>query len=319
MIRSRHTDYASLVELFAPAFPDAGELMSLGNQYTVSLGAHSAHTILLMDRLGSVPLTVQKVFSLCSLLAYVTDSPVVPMPLSNVSRPPRGAEWSSLHLSGTSIRSLDNYLKIVISAAEISQQLLDIDSQVPFEFWAEREFPIGAWDEGKWVYISLPDSMDVWRALAAYSSGMLGVLAPGRLLNYWRALEAVTTHQQRDALFADLPDLNARPVWSRSRPRKIGRRNFARFNATARLRLRALRRWHDLCATHGSAAAALKHLYVDKRGKAAHADKYALEFDGLSTLTEQFRDAELLRYCARVAIDHAWGGTSGRDSAKRDG
>jgi hypothetical protein len=306
LVAAKHTDYASFISLFAPAFPDAGELISLGNRYTVSLGAHSTHAILLMDKSGSVPLTIQTVFSLCSLLAYVTDSPVVPMPLSNVSRPPNDAGWSSLHLIGTSIRSLDDYLEIVTAVAGISQRLLDIDSHVPYEFWAEREFPIGAWDEDKWVYISLPDRMEVWRALAAYSSGMLGVLAPGRLLNYWRALEAMTTRQQRDALFADLPALNARPVWSRSHPRKIGRRYFFRFNATARLRRRALHHWHDICGQYGSAPAALKHLHSDKRGKAAHADKQALEYEGLSTLAEQHRDAELLRYCARVAIDQAW-------------
>jgi hypothetical protein len=260
-----------------------------------------------MDKLGTVPLNVQTVFSLCSLLAYVTDSPVVPKPLSNVSRPPRGVGWSVLHLMGTAIRSLDDYLQIVSIAAETSQDLLDIHSGKRDEFWAQREFPIGAWDQGKCVYISLPDRMEVWRALAAYSSSMLGVLAPGRLLNYWRALEAVTTRQQREALFEDLPGLHARPVWARSHPRKIGRRHFARFNATARLRRRALRHWGDICRKYGSAPAALKHLYFDKRGKAAHADIQALEFDGLSTLTEQLRDAELLRYCARVAIDRAWG------------
>src|SRR5713101_933868 len=128
LVSPRHADYTSFVQLFAPAFPDAGELVSLGNQYTVSLGAHSTHAVLLMDKLGSVPLTIEKVFSICSLLAYVTDSPVVPMPLGNVSRPPRGSGWSSLQLSGTSIRSLDDYLEIVIRAAEMSDRLLDIDS-----------------------------------------------------------------------------------------------------------------------------------------------------------------------------------------------
>jgi hypothetical protein len=139
---------------------------------------------------------------------------------------------------------------------------------------------------------------------------MSSVLAPGRILNYWRAFEAVSTHQQRKDLFADVPKLRVGPVWSRSHPKRSGRRCFARFNATARLRRRALRRWDDLCGKYGSASAALEHLYQGKRGKAAHADKLALEYDGLSTLTEQFRDAELLRYCARVAIDHVWKGAS---------
>src|SRR5690242_6245766 len=112
-----------------------------------------------MDKLGTVPLTIEKTFGLCSVLAYITDSPVVPMPLGNVSRPPRGSGWSCLHLSGSWIRSLDDYLKIVMQVAEICDRFLDIDSPVPSEFWAEREFPAGSWDEGKWVYVSLPDSI----------------------------------------------------------------------------------------------------------------------------------------------------------------
>jgi hypothetical protein len=56
LVGGKHTDYASFISLFAPAFPDAGELISLGNRYTVSRGAHSTHTTLLMDKHGSVPL-----------------------------------------------------------------------------------------------------------------------------------------------------------------------------------------------------------------------------------------------------------------------
>jgi hypothetical protein len=101
LVGAKHTDYASFISLFAPAFPDAGELISLGNRYTVSLGAHSTHAILLMDKSSSAPLSTQAVFSLCSLLAYVTGSPVVPMPLSNVSRPPKDAGCVNQHRTGT--------------------------------------------------------------------------------------------------------------------------------------------------------------------------------------------------------------------------
>ena len=302
LVSGRASHYASYIELFAPLFPDAGELISLGDVYTVSLGAHATHLTLLMDRAGTAPLTVEKSLTISALLAYVTDSPVAPKSPQGVSRPPKSSTKLALRLPGTSIKSLGDYFTLVTQAAEMSDSFLDVE----LSGCAQREFPIGAWDDDKWVYIAIPSDAQVWRALSAYWSGMFSVLAPGRLLNFWRAIEAVTSQAQRRQLFADLHLLRARPVWSRHYPRRIGRRHFSRFNVVARLRRRALSRWDRLCAIHGSTDAALDHLYRDKRGKAAHADRHALEYDGLGTLADQLRDADLLKYAARVAIDRVW-------------
>jgi hypothetical protein len=277
LLGHRHTDYAHFVQLHAPLLPDAGELVSLGDKFTVSLGGHATHAVLLMDKSGVDPLTIEKSLSLSALLAYVTDSPVVPMDPRRSKRPPKSMREFASAFRGTSLRSPADYLRIVSAQADLIDDFLDIRS----DLWAQREFPRGAWDDNRWVYIDLPANPQLWRAFSAYSAGMLSVLAPSRLLNFWRALEAVTTKHTRKSMFDDLVARYARPVWSRRTVSGHQRRKtFSHFNATARLRKRALRRWHHLVTAYGSAGAALDHLFWDKRGKAAHADITSLEFEG---------------------------------------
>ena len=57
---------------------------------------------------------------------------------------------------------------------------------------------------------------------------------------------------------------------------------------------------------HGTTKDALDWLYWERRGKAAHADKSSLDFEGLSSFSDQVSDAILFQYMARVAIEHKW-------------
>ncbi|MER3423876.1 MAG: hypothetical protein C4293_12230 [Nitrospiraceae bacterium] len=59
---------------------------------------------------------------------------------------------------------------------------------------------------------------------------------------------------------------------------------------------------------YGSPKGALDFIYREGRGKSAHADKKSLEYDMARFIGDQLRDAELLRYMARVAIEKAWQG-----------
>ena len=51
---------------------------------------------------------------------------------------------------------------------------------------------------------------------------------------------------------------------------------------------------------------ALDWLFWERQGKAAHADKSSLDFEGLSSFSDQLRDAILIQYMARVAIEQTW-------------
>jgi DNA-binding TFAR19-related protein (PDSD5 family) len=72
------------------------------------------------------------------------------------------------------------------------------------------------------------------------------------------------------------------------------------------LRRRALKRLKKLIAKHGNATSALNDIYLQRRGKAAHADNFTVEFDALGEVPEQIQDAELIKYMARVAIEQHW-------------
>lgn len=68
----------------------------------------------------------------------------------------------------------------------------------------------------------------------------------------------------------------------------------------------AMERRDDLIRTHGEVEKAFKWLYWERRGKAAHADKYSLEYDGLESFADQIKDASLFQYIARIAIEETW-------------
>ena len=71
------SDWRSFVELYAPDIKDLREVVYLGNRYIVSLGAHSHHRFLLMDRAHADPLDVRRCMQCCALLTYAIDAPVV--------------------------------------------------------------------------------------------------------------------------------------------------------------------------------------------------------------------------------------------------
>ena len=77
-------------------------------------------------------------------------------------------------------------------------------------------------------------------------------------------------------------------------------------NSAALLKRHALLRRRELISLHGNTNAALDFLFRERRGKAAHADKSSLDFEGLSSFSDQISDAILCQYMARVAIEHTW-------------
>lgn len=96
------------------------------------------------------------------------------------------------------------------------------------------------------------------------------------------------------------------PVWTEATRIPITKYRPQRLDACRLLRKVAIRRRDELVAKHGSIKAALKFVYEEDRGKAAHADRISLEYDLAEFVGDQLQDAELLRYMARVAIEHAW-------------
>jgi hypothetical protein len=130
----------------------------------------------------------------------------------------------------------------------------------------------------------------------------MSVAAPARILNFWRATEAVTTQAERRALFKTLGSQQVAPVWATAYRLHEQRT----INMVRRLKTAAVRHYKTLLAAHGSSDAALDYLYWEARGKAAHADRKSLEYDSGTLVAVQLGDATLLQFMARVAIEQAW-------------
>ena len=298
------TGWRTCIPVSGVLLPQSRQVISLGDKYFLSMGAHIRKTHLLMDLNGKEPLTVEKSFAATALLTFVTDSPVVP---DHTGKPtkyaPSNLSQFQRDITRAGIRSHD-YFYALMSTAETLDVLAEVGGQRAAMF--ERKIPSGR--VGTCPYIYWPGSAGTWRALTAYWSAILSAVIPGRILNFWRAIEAVTTKTQRYAMFADLEHSRVKPVWTKIlMPGKPGIAAYIRVrNSAALLKQRALGRRNRLIALYGSASAALDWLFWERRGKAAHADQSSLDFEGLSSFNDQISDALLFRYMARVAIEGKW-------------
>lgn len=296
-------DWRTYVAVCAPYLPDNGEIISLSNQYYLSLGAHATHTHLLMDRDASFPLTVQRSLTACALLTFVTDSPVIPLHSERTDKY-AAADLQSFQssLAREGLHSTEEYFSRVAQAAEATEMFVELS--LPKHHSVMREVP--EYRGNFWPYIDWPESAATWRGLTAFWSGTLATSLPSRILNFWRSIEAVTTKASRYELFDQLDGRRALPIWSTVRSFSALNPTISRTNAANSLRRRALRRRDELMRREGTPAAALDWLYWERRGKAAHADKSSLDFEGLATFADQLADSILFHYMARIAIEEHW-------------
>lgn len=321
--------YAGVFKRSQPCIPiAAGQLLesrqviSLGDKYYVSLGAHSKNLFFLFSFIKGEPLTVEKAMMACSLLTFVINSPVVPdfthyFRYKAYSKGKRAVEKVLVakpdHKLPHKFRNFEravartglngkDYFGALINTAETLDVLNDVGNR---DFQKERIIPCRIATD---PHIAWPSSDRTWRALTAYWSGILSLVMPGRILNFWRAVEAVTSREQRYTTFKTLDSSRISPVWSRSLViRPPGLLDYwRRVNDSALLKRQALQRRKKLIETCGTSDKALDSLFWDARGKAAHADKTSLEYDGLASFDNQIHDALLLQYLARVEIERTW-------------
>jgi hypothetical protein len=300
LLGKKPADWRTFIALAAPYLPDSGEVVSLGDEYFLSLGAHMTHGHLLMDRAAKEALTVERTFTACALVAFATDSPIVPSHSEDEKKyfsPNSRALSQEFRAAG--LRSMKRHFEALAMATEAVAHLIEAGLRRPTT--PQRFIPFGRYGV-TWPYLCWPTSSGTWRALTAYWSALLTVAFPGRILNFWRSVEAATSQPEREAIFARLESSRIKPVWTQ--PRAIERERIV--NTSKTLKRMALRRRRALIAAHGTEKAALDWLYFERRGKAAHADRSSLDFEGLSTLADQLQDAFLLQYMARVAIEQTW-------------
>ena len=291
---------AAVVELRGASVA-SDHVVSIDDNYFVSFGAHVDATTLLIQRRGAKPpLTIERSMELCALVSYALDSPVVP-----VHRPGSyGASNRAVHsraFRGLLRGGLEDYLERLGTLAE------DLDGVFgPPPFRRKPPYSLSVMTPsapGKWAYLSEPKNAVTRRMLTVYWSGLLSLPAPARLLNFWRVFEALTPKGQRNSFYTSLSTASCEPVWAVAFGQPARR---SRINLMARLRRAALAHQRRLRTRYGRDEDALDFIYWMRRGKAAHADTAAVEFDQLRDLAEVVRDAEMVRYMARVALEASW-------------
>jgi hypothetical protein len=273
--------------------------VSLGDRYILSLGAHATHTPLLMDHAAKEPLTLHSSFAACALIAFTLDTPAVPSLLKALKMPPAGLDKSLGEMKRAGIPRVDTYFETLEQVAESIAYLAEMGLR-------KSELMIRTWPpyrgDDHWLYISWPQSAETWRALTAYWSALLSITFSGRILNFWRAIEASLTPKAGNHLFARLPIIRIQPI----RTQMQGPPKYTNINYARHLKRTALARRTELLAAHGTAERSLRWLYTERRGKAAHADVHSLDMEGLTSLGDQVADALLLQYMARGAIEQSW-------------
>ena len=295
----RPEDWAAYVFIYAPYIKLLEDILFLGSRYVVSLGAHDPHLWFIGDRDGTQKLTVERALNCCALLSYASDSPVVATPGPRLNRNAVDMAIFSKTFEGTIFRNLEDYTDSIRALAD------SVPLQTPIHpaYWLTRR--LGRQRPGwrRCLHYPWPPTEAVFRAISAYALALLSPVGPSRLLNFWRAIEAVTTIDDRAKMFRDLESQRISPIWTEAEGPTLPLR---KLDAARLLRRESIRRRDDLVAEHGGPQAALNAIYWEGRGKAAHADRTTLEFDMAGFVANQLRDAEFLRYMARVAIERAW-------------
>lgn len=296
LLGRRERDWRSYVLLRSATLPESGDVISIGGEYIVSLGAHMTHGLLLMDKRAIAPLSIAQSIACCAILSFAIDSSVVPMHTDTSSRNVTDFAPFRASLRSAGVGSVENYFEALAAAGFAATELFDTGY-----IWSERLIPPRHYDASRWAHLFIPSERTL-RALHLYWSGLIALPPASRILNFWRAMEAVTSLSQRRSLFAKFADAKPCSVWSHDRRESHGRRK----DLASSLRRRALTRQRVLLQTGATPDDILDALYRTRRCGAAHGERETLEFDDLPHLSDQVQDAELVRFMARCAIESFW-------------
>lgn len=301
LLRREAHEWRSIVAVWGP-LPENYGVISFGDEYFLSLGAHAKHRLLLMEHSASIALTFPRVLELVSLMSFLLDDAVVPDfdPAfdggghGNTSRPPPDG-----HDPRYAESPVAKLLETLRTANELVQDVYDpvgYRGGVPYEIELED-----GWS-GNWSYLDLPVEKKTWRLLAVYWHGLLSTTPWTRILNFWRVFEAAVPGKPNRIEFFER--ISQKPTGRVAAFWRDGSGDS--FNKVGALRSRALRHRRVLKKRYGTLEQALRHLYETRRSMVAHAVKDASEFDHLGELQDLIEDAQLVRFIARAALESAW-------------
>jgi len=291
--KMKSKEWGQIIALSAPLV-QTGDVLSLGGKVYLSMAAHARHTHLLLVR-KEYRLDLTGLFLVCAQLSYRFDGPIVPelADSQDAMKMPASKELNR-RLKRLHWRGIGLYRDALEESAETCGDLYAPAAG------AGGRFPRHT--STKWEYCDLPQTDGIKRALLCYWSGLLTVPVPGRIINFWRTIEAITTKPRREQLFDTLATHRIAPVHAQLY--RDGSYS-GTFNTTTSLQRRARHRRRQLLGAHGTSSAVMHYLHAMRRSKAAHADVFTLEYDDALGFSAQLDDMDLLRCLARLALELA--------------
>ena len=293
------SDLSDVWNVVTTQLNDEIECVQIGSSYVLSLGAHDTHTNLLLS--ASHKGSIQDIRQVENLISYVFDIPCL------LAFP------SSSWLTSTYYKGLKQFFAFVghrthpqvytvgQRLAEIWETVGNIASDGYIRLLPKRVIRN---PQKKCWTCEWPSDSRFNRATAVYRQALISPEPHGMILNYWRALEAVSTQAQRYAIARDLGTYRLKAV--RSVDPLTPDACSKAFNLMSKYRRHVLRYLGGLVSAHGSVEDVVDHLHKNRRNPSAHADHSILDISGNVTLRSLYEDALLLKYISRCAIESHW-------------
>jgi len=283
-------------DVVMPNMHDEAKVIQINNKYILRIGMQVTQGIILLS--ANYKLNYLKAIEISNAISYVFDT------VCHVGFPYSKGE-SKAYLAG-----MKQYYKLmgklhIRTIGDIEREHLDkydiLNSMLGDEYMRILPFSL---QRGKNYSMDIPDNKKLLNAFFVYKQALLSTEPQGRILNYWRALEAVTTKSKRYNLIERFREHRLKPV--KCFHATIPRHSDAEFNLIIRYRSSVDRYFNKLLYIYGNSKNVLDHYYKNRRCPSAHANSSVLYADNQTTLVSLYRDALFLKYLARCAIEMYW-------------
>ncbi len=261
------------------------DFIQIGGKYIFEIGSHSLIS-------GKYQATFLDVLDIANLISYIFDT------ICYISYPKDKKESKIFYKGLKSYLNLIGKYRKYTNVEEIITNIYDVSTEVTCDNYM-RKLPFVLKINRCWS-CNLPNNKKLKMAFSVYRQALLSIEPQAMILNYWRVLEATTTKEKRYDLINSFLSKKIRPVKCVNPPQ------FNQFNLMTKYRKIIKKYFEDLLMIHKSPNAILDYLYKQRRNPSAHADINILEVNIDISLVSLYKDALLLKYLSRCAIEEFW-------------
>lgn len=284
-----------------PQMYDVGDCIQIDKKYLLSIGAHDTHQILLLS--AKYTISYLRIMEIANLISYLFDT------ICYIGFPDDEDEIK------TYFKGLHFYFKLIghptwrdrITVEERISNIFELSNEIAGDGYLRLlPYNLYADPQSRCCSCDILNNVRLKRALAVYRQALLSTEPQGMILNYWRVLEAVTSKSERYDLIRTFLQDRLKPIKC-FKPFPPGSSQKP-FNLISRYRRSIKGYFSRLLQTHNTPDSILDHLYKNRRNPSAHANTDILEVTTNVSFVSLYRDALLLKYLSRCAIERFWDG-----------